>query len=239
MTIEGRTKLSGNIHNKAVLILSGYLAARFARQHPLALAASLAFEQTYEKVEGDSASIAEVVALLSSLADAPVKQSLAVTGSINQKGEVQPIGGVNQKIEGFFTVCKARGLTGTQGVIIPHQNVANLMLREEVVDAVRKNQFHIYPVKTVEEAAELLTGLEAGERGEDGQYTPGSLYARVDERLQELAKEAEGETKKEQENQIEGEPPENGSPSSSAELDDHVDHRASVRIRRVSPTSRR
>lgn len=189
VNIEGRAKLSGNIHNKAVMILSGYLGATFGHAKPLTLAASLGFEQSYEKIEGDSASIAEVVALLSSLAGVPVKQNLAVTGSINQKGDVQPIGGVNQKIEGFFTVCQTRGLTGDQGVIIPHQNVSNLMLKKEVIEAIRRQQFHIYPVKTVDEAAELLTGLEAGERGEDGEFKPGTLNYLVDQRLKKLAEE--------------------------------------------------
>jgi lon-related putative ATP-dependent protease len=191
VNVEGRAKLSGNIHNKAVMIISGYLGYKFAQDKPLSLSASLGFEQSYERIEGDSASIAEVVALMSSLAGVPVKQNLAVTGSINQRGEVQPIGGVNQKIEGFYTVCKTRGLTGEQGVVIPHQNVANLMLRKEVAEAIRNKQFHIYPVKTVAEAAALLTGMEAGERGPDGQFKPETLYDLVNRRLQELAEQAE------------------------------------------------
>lgn len=186
---ESRAKLSGNIHNKSFMILNGYLGATFGRDKALQLAASTVFEQTYEVIEGDSASIASVVALLSSLANVPVKQSLAVTGSINQKGEVQPIGGVNQKIEGFFAVCNMRGLTGQQGVIIPHQNVTNLMLKKEVVEAIRRRQFHIYPVATVEEAASLLTGLEAGRRAANGSFPPGTLYALVEQRLKTLAEQ--------------------------------------------------
>lgn len=186
---ESRAKLSGNIHNKSFMILNGYLGATFGRDKALQLAASMVFEQTYETIEGDSASIASVVALLSSLANVPVKQSLAVTGSINQKGEVQPIGGVNQKIEGFFAVCKMRGLTGQQGVIIPHQNVTNLMLKKDVVEAIRHGQFHIYPVTTVEEAAALLTGMEAGQRAANGSFPPGTLYALVEQRLKTLAEQ--------------------------------------------------
>ncbi|RMG51835.1 MAG: ATP-binding protein [Acidobacteria bacterium] len=198
INIERRAKLSGNIHNKAVMILSGYLGAKFAQDKPLTLAASLGFEQTYEMVEGDSASVAEVVALMSSLAGVPIKQNLAVTGSINQKGEVQPVGGINQKIEGFYYVCKARGLNGEHGVIIPHQNVTNLMLKKEVIEAIRNRQFHIYPVRTVDEAAELLTGLSAGQRGDDGQFEPGTLNYLVDRRLKELAEQLEKKEKGEE-----------------------------------------
>ncbi len=196
VNVEHRAKLGGNIHNKAVMILTGYLGAKFGQDKPLLMVASMAFEQSYDRVEGDSASVASVVALLSSLAQAPVKQSLAVTGSINQKGEIQPIGGVNQKVEGFYAVCKARGLNGGHGVIIPHQNVANLMLKKEVMEAVRNKQFHIYPVRTVDEAAGLLTGLEPGERDSEGKFKPGTLYALVEERLKvlaEQAKESKGE----------------------------------------------
>ncbi len=190
INIERRARLSGSIHDKGVFILSGYLGARYAQDKPLSLAASLGFEQSYELVEGDSASAAELLALLSSLAGVPLKQNLAITGSINQKGQIQPIGGVNEKIEGFFYVCKAKGLTGDQGVVIPHQNVKNLMLRKEVVEAVREGKFHIYAIQTVDEALELFTGLPAGERDEDGQFPEGTVNYLVDKRLRELAREA-------------------------------------------------
>ncbi len=165
--IEREAKLSGRIYNKGVLILSGYLGGAYAQDKPLSLSASLAFEQSYGEVEGDSASAAELIALLSGIAEVPVKQNLAITGSINQKGEIQPIGGVNEKIEGFFAVCRNRGLTGDQGVIIPQINVKNLMLKKEVVDAVKEGKFHVYAVKTVNEALEIMTGMPAGERRTD------------------------------------------------------------------------
>jgi lon-related putative ATP-dependent protease len=203
ISIERRAKLSGNIHNKAVMILEGYLGAKFAQQKPLTLAASLGFEQTYDMIEGDSASIAEVVAMLSSLSGVPIKQTIAVTGSINQKGQVQPIGGVNEKIEGFFYVCKTRGLNGDQGVVIPHQNVANLMLKREVREAIGQGKFHIYPVETVDEALEILTGIEAGERDAEGNFKEGTVNCLVDERLKELAKEAKAAA--EAEGEAEGE----------------------------------
>jgi len=164
--IEREVALGGPIHSKGVLILSSFLGARYAAERPLSLSASLVFEQSYSSVEGDSASLAELCALLSALADVPIKQSLAVTGSVDQYGRVQPIGGVNEKIEGFFDICKARGLTGEQGVIIPATNVQHLMLKQEVIEAVEAGQFHIYPVKTVDEGLELLTGIPAGERRE-------------------------------------------------------------------------
>ena len=158
--------MSGPIHNKGVMILSGYLGWKYAQDKPLSLSASLCFEQSYEGVEGDSASSTELYAILSSLSGVPIKQSFAVTGSVNQKGEIQPIGGVNQKIEGFYRVCQAKGLPGQQAVLIPYQNVTNLMLREEVVDAVRKGQFAIYAAKTIDEGIEILTGVPA--RSETG-----------------------------------------------------------------------
>jgi lon-related putative ATP-dependent protease len=185
--IQREVELSGPIHSKGVLILTGFLGARYANDRPLALTASLVFEQTYGEVEGDSASCAELFALLSSLADTPVKQSLAVTGSVNQHGDVQAIGGVNEKIEGFFDVCRARGLNGEQGVLIPASNVRHLMLRHEVVEAVRDGKFHIYPVRTVDEGIELLTGLSAGERDADGLFPEGSINQRVEYRLISLA----------------------------------------------------
>jgi len=181
--IEREVELSGPIHSKGVLILSAFLAARYATDHPLSLSASLVFEQSYGAVEGDSASSAELYALLSALAELPIRQSLAVTGSVNQLGQVQAIGGVNEKIEGFFDLCKARGLTGAQGVIIPASNVRHLMLRQDVVDAVRHRQFNIYAVETVDQGMELLTGVPAGEREPDGKFSEGSINARVEARL--------------------------------------------------------
>jgi predicted ATP-dependent protease len=166
-----------------VLILSGFLAGRFALEHPLSLSASLVFEQSYGGVEGDSASSAELHALLSSLAGAPVRQSIAVTGSVNQLGEIQPIGGVNEKIEGFFDACDARGLTGDQGVLIPAANVKHLMLRRDVVDAVEQGRFSVHAVSTIDEGIEILCGSPAGERGDDGRFPPDSINGRVEHRL--------------------------------------------------------
>lgn len=185
--IEREVALGGPIHSKGVLILSGFLGARYAADRPLSLSASLVFEQSYSGVEGDSASSAELYALLSALAEVPIKQSFAVTGSVNQHGQVQAIGGVNEKIEGFFDVCKARGLTGEQGVLIPASNVKHLMLRQDVVDAVAAGQFHIYPVETIDQGIEILTGMPAGERDARGAFPPGSLNQRVEERLSALA----------------------------------------------------
>ena len=185
--IEREVKLGGPIHSKGVMILGGYLAQKYAQEKPLSLSARLVFEQSYEGVEGDSASSTELYAILSSLAEAPIKQSLAVTGSVNQKGEVQAIGGVNEKIEGFFEVCKAKGLTGQQGVIIPESNVQNLMLKEEVVEAVREGKFHIYPVRTIDQGIEILTGVKAGSRREDGTFEEGTINYGVDIRLRKMA----------------------------------------------------
>ncbi|MGQ9693597.1 MAG: AAA family ATPase [Thermodesulfobacteriota bacterium] len=200
INIEREADLSGRTYNKGVLILAGYLRGKYAQDKPLTLTASLAFEQSYSGVDGDSASSTEVYAILSSLANVPLRQDIAVTGSINQHGEIQPIGGVNQKIEGFFDVCRSRGLTGSQGVIIPHQNVDDLMLRKDVVEAVAAGKFHIYPIKTIDEGIEILTGLPAGEKGTDGTYPEGTVNYLVNEKLKELAlkiKEfaAEGEQK--------------------------------------------
>ncbi len=188
INIEREAKLSGNIHDKGVLILSGYLGGKYAQDVPLSLSASLCFEQSYEGVEGDSASSTELYALLSSLAGLSIKQSIAVTGSVNQQGEIQPVGGVTQKVEGFFDVCRVQGLTGQQGVIIPEQNIPNLILREEVVEAVRQGKFHLYPVSTIDEGMTILTGLEAGERQEDGSYPAGTVNYAVAQRLHQLAK---------------------------------------------------
>lgn len=185
--IEREVALGGPIHSKGVLILVGYLGARYAMDQPLSLSASLVFEQSYSGVEGDSASSAELYALLSALADMALKQSLAVTGSVNQHGEVQAIGGVNEKIEGFFDLCADRGLNGEQGVLIPASNVKHLMLRRRVVEAVEAGKFHIYPVETIDQGIEILTGMPAGERGPDGAFTRGSVNQRVEARLMELA----------------------------------------------------
>jgi len=170
-----------------VFILSSFLGARYAAERPLSLSASLVFEQSYGSVEGDSASMAELCALLSALAQVPVKQAWAMTGSVNQHGEAQPIGGVNEKIEGFFDVCRARGLTGEQGVIIPASNVQHLMLRHDVVEAVQAGRFHVYPMRTVDDAIELLTGVPAGERDAEGNFPEGGINQRVEAQLIELA----------------------------------------------------
>jgi lon-related putative ATP-dependent protease len=181
--IEREAKLGGPIHAKGVLILSGFLAGRYALDYPLSLSASLVFEQSYAGVEGDSASAAELYALLSALAEVPLRQSMAVTGSVNQQGRIQPIGGVNEKIEGFFDTCNARGLTGEQGVLIPAANVKHLMLRQDVVEAVAQERFSVHAIATIDEGLELLTGLPAGERGDDGRFPPDSLNGRVEQRL--------------------------------------------------------
>jgi len=185
--IQREAELAGHIHSKGVLTMAGYLAGKFAGSHPFALNATLTFEQTYSEVEGDSAAVAELCAILSSLAEAPIRQALAITGSVNQLGEVQPIGGVNEKIEGFFESCLKRGLTGKQGVIIPAKNTKHLALRRDVVEAVAAGKFSVYGVSRVEEAIELLTGLSAGERGVDGRYPEDSLHGRAARKLDELA----------------------------------------------------
>lgn len=187
INIERESQLSGPIHNKGVMILSGYLGWKYAQDKPLSLSASLCFEQSYQGVEGDSASSAELYAILSSLSEIPIRQNIAVTGSVNQKGEIQPIGGVNQKIEGFFKVCQAKGLSGDQGVLIPHQNLRNLMLREEVVEAVKQGHFHIYSAKTINEGIEILTGVSAGKRQKDGTYPKSTVNYLIDRRLKEMA----------------------------------------------------
>lgn len=186
LDIERESKMSGKIYDKAVLILSGYLGACYAQERPLALSASICFEQSYEGVDGDSASSTELYALLSSLSKVPVRQGIAVTGSVNQHGLIQPIGGVNQKIEGFYDVCKAKGLTKDQGVIIPVQNIKNLMLRPDVVEAVRGGTFHVYVVQSIEEGIEILTGMPAGVK-ENGAYPPNTINYRVEQRLKEFA----------------------------------------------------
>ena len=192
INIEREAALSGRTHDKWVLILSGYLGGHHGQERPLTLSASLCFEQSYEGVEGDSASSAELYAILSSLSGLPLQQNIAVTGSVNQKGEAQPIGGVNQKIEGMFDVCRVSGLTGDQGVMIPQQNVRNLMLREDVVEAVKEGKFHLYAVKTIDEGMEVLTDYPAGERQTDGSYPEGTVNYLVDKRLRELNQSMRG-----------------------------------------------
>jgi predicted ATP-dependent protease len=188
LAIERESKMSGKVYDKGVLILSGYLGAKYAQDQPLSLAASLCFEQSYNSIDGDSASSAELYALLSSLSDIPIKQGIAVTGSVNQHGEIQPIGGVNQKIEGFFDLCKVLGLTGNQGVMIPTQNVKNLMLRKDLIEAVAAGRFHIYEVGTINEGIEILTGIPAGERTDHEGYPKGTVNYRVEQRLEKFIK---------------------------------------------------
>jgi predicted ATP-dependent protease len=186
VNIEREVKLSGPIHDKGVMILTGYLGGKFARDKPLSFSASICFEQSYEGVEGDSAASTELYALLSAFSGLPLRQGIAVTGSVNQHGQVQPIGGVNYKIEGFFAVCKAKGLTGEQGVIIPKLNERNLMLNDEVVQAVQEGQFHIWSVSDVDQGIEILTGIPAGKLGEDGSYPEGSVNCLVDQRMKAM-----------------------------------------------------
>src|SRR6202167_5243365 len=187
INIERESNLSGRFHDKGVHIISGYMRRTFAQDKPLALSASLCFEQSYSGVDGDSASSTEIYALLSALSGYPIRQELAVTGSVNQQGDIQPIGGVNQKIEGFYDICKMKGLTGNQGVLIPSENVDDLMLREEVIEAVAKGQFHLYPVATVEQGIEILTGRHAGKRLPTGKHEPDTIFCKVDARLHEMA----------------------------------------------------
>lgn len=186
INIEREAKMSGTLHDKGVLILSGYMGEKFGDKCPLSFSASICFEQLYSGVDGDSASSTELYGLLSSLAGVPIQQGIAVTGSVNQKGEIQPIGGVNQKIEGFYQICKTLGLTGNQGVIIPQQNIVNLMLDEEIITAVKKGQFHIYAVNSVEEGIEILTGLPAGYPDQAGDYPPETIFGRVQQRIKEI-----------------------------------------------------
>jgi len=187
VNIEREVEMSGTTHTKGVLILSGYIGEKYAQDIPLSLTASLCFEQLYNGIDGDSASSAELYAILSSLAGVPITQSIAVTGSVNQKGEIQPIGGVNEKIEGYFELCKLRGLDGTHGVIIPYRNIRNLNLHDEVVEAVEKGKFNVYAVKTIDEGMEILTGMKFGEKGEDGTYPPGTINYLVYEKLKKYA----------------------------------------------------
>jgi lon-related putative ATP-dependent protease len=185
--IEREAQMGGRTHTKGVMILSGYLNGQYAHDEPLSLTARLAFEQSYSGVDGDSASSTELYAMLSALSGKPIRQYFAVTGSVNQKGEVQAIGGVNEKVEGFYGVCKVKGLTGKEGCVIPYSNVQNLMLKEEVVEAIKEGRFHIYPVKTINEGIEVLTGEKAGERRPDGTYEEGTINYLVQRRLTEMA----------------------------------------------------
>jgi len=188
LDIEREVKLGGAIHSKGVLILSALIGSRFGSRQPLSLHGSLVFEQSYGGVEGDSASLAEACALLSAIARIPLRQSLGVTGSINQHGVAQVIGGINEKVEGFFEACRQRGLTGAQGVILPADNVPHLMLNDDVVAAVERGSFHLYAVRTLDEALSLLSGLESGEQEPSGEYPRGSFNSRVDDCLRELAR---------------------------------------------------
>jgi len=202
--IDREAKLSGNIHTKGVMILSAYLREKFAHNKPLSLSATLCFEQSYGMIDGDSASSTELYVLLSAISGVPIYQGIAVTGSVSQKGEVQPIGGVTKKIEGFFDICAHKGLTGKQGVIIPEKNVNNLMLKPEVVEAVKEGKFHIYPVRTEEEGIEILTGVPAGELQEDGTYPEGTIFRLVDDKLKQMAEMAKEFAKSKEEEKGEG-----------------------------------
>ncbi|MCU0589298.1 MAG: AAA family ATPase [Syntrophobacteraceae bacterium] len=186
VSIDRESKMSGNIHTKGLLTLSSFFRDRFAHNKPISLSASISFEQSYGMVDGDSASSTELYVILSALAEVPIYQGVAVTGSVSQKGEIQPIGGVNQKIKGFFDICKHKGLTGRQGVMIPEKNVRNLMLKQEVIEAVQEGKFHIWPVSTIEQGIEILTGMEAGQRQPDGTYPEGTVFRKVDDRLRQI-----------------------------------------------------
>ncbi len=207
VSIDRESKMSGTTHTKGLMILSSLFRERFAHNKPISFNASLCFEQSYGMIDGDSASSTEYYVMISAISETPLKQGIAVTGSVSQKGEIQPIGGVNYKIKGFFDICKSKGLTGEQGVMIPDKNIRNLMLDQEVVDAVAEGKFNIWPIKTVEEGLKILTGMDAGALQADGTYTEGSVYRKVDERLRELAeivrkfaKEMEGDGKTSEEN---------------------------------------
>ena len=187
VNIEREVEMSGSSHSKGVMILTGYLGELFAQEKPLSLTASICFEQLYGGVDGDSASSTEAYAILSSLSGIPINQSIAVTGSVNQKGEIQPIGGVNEKIEGFFQICKMRGLNGEQGVIIPIQNVRNLHLNDQVIEAVKKGNFHIYAIKTIDQGIEILTGVPAGKKDKMGKFPAGTINYLANEKLEKYS----------------------------------------------------
>src|SRR5690606_1113337 len=204
--IEREAKLGGAIHTKGVLILSGFLFNKFGKDKPLSLSIHLVFEQSYSGVDGDSASSAELYAILSSSSDMPLRQDIAVTGSVNQYGEVQAVGGINEKIEGYFEVCRQQNLTGNQGVIIPAANVSNLMLKEEVVEAVSQGKFHIWGIHNIEEGIEILTGIKAGETSWDAEsgtmsFEKGTVFFKVNKRLEQMADilaQADGEEEDEE-----------------------------------------
>ncbi|MBZ0273430.1 AAA family ATPase [bacterium] len=215
INIEREAKLSGKLYDKGLFILSGFLRSRFSQDKPISLSASIAFEQSYGLIDGDSASMAETIALFSAIAGVAIDQSVAVTGSLNQDGEVQPIGAVNEKIDGFYSVCKERKLTGKQGVIIPAGNERDLMLRNEITEAVKKGKFHVWSVSTIDEALEICTGIAAGKRGDDGHYPPKSLNGRVDKRLLDLARDIQDfgkEKKKSDEKGASVKPPDEKTP---------------------------
>jgi lon-related putative ATP-dependent protease len=199
VNIERETKMSGKIHEKAILIITNYLGSRYAAKKPISLSASITFEQLYDTVEGDSASCAELYALLSSISGIPLKQSIAITGSMDQNGEVQPVGGINEKIEGFFDLCRLTGFNGSQGVIMPTRNVKNLMLKKDVVEAVKEGKFFIYPIQRVDEGLEIITGMQVGELRDDGTYPEGTINYLVVKRLAEISEALEKKKEKEEE----------------------------------------
>jgi lon-related putative ATP-dependent protease len=199
VNIERETKMSGKIHEKAILIITNYLGSRYAAKKPISLSASITFEQLYDTVEGDSASCAELYALLSSISGIPLKQSIAITGSMDQNGEVQPVGGINEKIEGFFDLCRLTGFNGSQGVIMPTRNVKNLMLKKDVVEAVKEGKFFIYPIQRVDEGIEIITGMQVGELMDDGTYPEGTINYLVVKRLTEISEALEKKKEKEEE----------------------------------------
>ncbi len=196
INIEREVEMSGAIHNKAVLILSGFLRERFAKEKSLALTASIAFEQNYGGIDGDSATAAEIYILLSAIAEVPIKQYLAITGSVNQKGDIQPIGGINDKIQGFYEICKERGLRGHHGIVMPIQNVPDLMLSNEIIKSVKEKKFHIYPISKIEEGVEIMMGIKAGKLRSDGTYPEGTLFRKVTDKLEYLREKAEEKPKK-------------------------------------------
>jgi len=203
VNIERETKMSGKIHDKAILIISHYLGSRYAIKKPISLSASITFEQLYDMVEGDSASCAELYVLLSSISGVPLKQNIAVTGSMDQTGDVQPVGGINEKIEGFFDLCRPTGLDGTQGVIIPEKNIKHLMLKKDVIEAVRDGTFSLYPVRNIDEGLKIMTGRKVGELGEDGAYPEGTINYLVVQRLTEIAESMEKKKEKEKDEERE------------------------------------
>jgi predicted ATP-dependent protease len=188
INIDRKARLSGKFHDKGLLILSGFFNSKFGQFIPPSFSASLTFEQSYAMIDGDSASSTELYALISSLANVPIKQGIAVTGSVNQNGEIQAIGGVNEKIEGFYNVCKDKGLTGEQGVIIPRSNIENLMLKEEVTRSIQARKFHVWAIETVEDGLKILTDMEVGERQKNGKFPRNSLYYMVENQLRDFAK---------------------------------------------------